>query len=199
MWIEYADMVRTPGEIFTFMGANRIGERVSLFWIAWAFVAEKAGNNKLADQIFQKGEYRVYIFIALLLLLLLFAAIYYYFIHWLTRYSRRVSRVVTIFNISSYILLFAAYYLLITAYYYLLLLTAICYILFTIYYLLLITAYCCFLLTVAYCYLLLFTHPSSLFTIYFLTPQAPVAWPSLKRSWPRGTTAPLFHPIPLTP
>ncbi|KAJ1390469.1 Mad3/BUB1 homology region 1-domain-containing protein, partial [Ochromonadaceae sp. CCMP2298] len=54
LWIEYADMVRTPGEIFTFMGANKIGERVSLFWIAWAFVAEKAGGWKLTDQIFQK-------------------------------------------------------------------------------------------------------------------------------------------------
>ena len=55
MWIEYADMVRIPGDIFTFMNSNKIGDRVSLFWIAWAFVAEKAGNHKLTDQIFQKG------------------------------------------------------------------------------------------------------------------------------------------------
>ncbi len=55
MWIEYADMVRIPGDIFTFMNSNKIGDKVSLFWIAWAFVAEKAGNHKLTDQIFQKG------------------------------------------------------------------------------------------------------------------------------------------------
>jgi len=55
MWIEYADMVRTPGEVFSFMQSNKIGERVALFWVAWAFVAEKAENFKLTDQIFQKG------------------------------------------------------------------------------------------------------------------------------------------------
>lgn len=48
-------MVRTPGEIFTYMQSNKIGEKVALFWIAWAYVAEKALNYKLADQIFQKG------------------------------------------------------------------------------------------------------------------------------------------------
>lgn len=50
-----ADMVKTPGEIFSFMYNNKIGERVALFWIAWGFVAEKTQNYKLADQIFQKG------------------------------------------------------------------------------------------------------------------------------------------------
>lgn len=48
-------MVRTPGEIFAFMSSNKIGDKVALFWIAWAFVAEKANNFKLTDQIFQKG------------------------------------------------------------------------------------------------------------------------------------------------
>lgn len=48
-------MVRTPGEIFSFMQSNKIGEKLSLFWIAWAFVAEKAENYKMTDQIFQKG------------------------------------------------------------------------------------------------------------------------------------------------
>ena len=47
MWIEYADMVRTPGEIFSFMQSNKIGETVALFWVAWAFVAEKAENFKV--------------------------------------------------------------------------------------------------------------------------------------------------------
>ena len=55
LWIEYADMVRLPGEVFSFMQSNKIGERNALFWVAWAFVAEKAENYKLTDQIFQKG------------------------------------------------------------------------------------------------------------------------------------------------
>eukprot|EP01035_Chromulina_nebulosa_P029665 gene29665-39339_t len=59
IWIEYADLVRTPGEIFSFMSTNKIGEKVALFWIAWAFVAEKANNFKLTDQIFQKGIRRL--------------------------------------------------------------------------------------------------------------------------------------------
>ena len=48
-------MVRTPNEIFAFMNSNKIGDKISLFWIAWAFVAEKNDNFKLTDQIFQKG------------------------------------------------------------------------------------------------------------------------------------------------
>jgi hypothetical protein len=38
------------------MNKNGIGERLALFWVAWAYVAEKAQNYKLADQIFQKGN-----------------------------------------------------------------------------------------------------------------------------------------------
>jgi hypothetical protein len=48
-------MVRTPNDVFAFMNANKIGDKVALYWIAWAFVAEKNDNFKLADQIFQKG------------------------------------------------------------------------------------------------------------------------------------------------
>jgi hypothetical protein len=55
LWIEYADCVRTPGEIFSYMQSNKIGTKLSIFWIAWAFVAEKLENFKLTDQIFQKG------------------------------------------------------------------------------------------------------------------------------------------------
>lgn len=54
-WIEYADLVRSPNDIFAYMNSNKIGDKCSLFWIAWAFVTEKAENFKLTDQIFQKG------------------------------------------------------------------------------------------------------------------------------------------------
>ena len=47
--------MRTPGEIFSYMNTERVGEKLALFWIAWAYVAEKAQNYKLADQIFSKG------------------------------------------------------------------------------------------------------------------------------------------------
>jgi len=55
VWIEYADMLQTPGEVFTFMQVNKIGIKVSLYWIAWAFVVEKLGNFAMTDKIFQKG------------------------------------------------------------------------------------------------------------------------------------------------
>jgi hypothetical protein len=58
LWIEYADLVKDQAETFTFMYTNKIGERLALFWIAWAYVAERDGNHKAADQIFQKGVRR---------------------------------------------------------------------------------------------------------------------------------------------
>eukprot|EP00981_Chlorochromonas_danica_P014264 scaffold7649_cov165-Ochromonas_danica.AAC.4 len=77
----FADLVRDQAEIFSFLYTNKIGERLALFWIAWAYVAEKVrpigahraqvyltllslrfaqdGNSKAADQIFQKGLKRL--------------------------------------------------------------------------------------------------------------------------------------------
>jgi hypothetical protein len=37
------------------MYTNKIGCSSSLFWIAWAYVAEKTENYKFADQIFNEG------------------------------------------------------------------------------------------------------------------------------------------------
>ncbi len=54
-------MVRTPGDVFSFMQTNKIGEKVALFWVAWAYVAEKALNYKLTDQIFQKGMNKLFV------------------------------------------------------------------------------------------------------------------------------------------
>eukprot|EP01031_Cornospumella_fuschlensis_P026135 gene26135-31558_t len=59
LWIEYADKVRDQAETFSFMYTNKIGERLSLFYVAWAFVAEKDANMKAADTIFQKGIKRL--------------------------------------------------------------------------------------------------------------------------------------------
>jgi hypothetical protein len=41
------------------MQSNKIGERVALFWIAWAFITEKAENFRMTDQIFQKAIRRM--------------------------------------------------------------------------------------------------------------------------------------------
>jgi hypothetical protein len=48
-------MNQSPSEVFAFMSANKVGEKVALFWIAWAFVEEKNGNIKVADQTYVKG------------------------------------------------------------------------------------------------------------------------------------------------
>ena len=55
LWIELADMSRTPSETFGFMQVNKIGEKVALFWIAWAFVAEKADKFDITEKIFKKA------------------------------------------------------------------------------------------------------------------------------------------------
>lgn len=55
LWIELADMMRTPSEVFGFMQTNKIGEKVALFWVAWAFVAEKAEKYDVTEQIFRKA------------------------------------------------------------------------------------------------------------------------------------------------
>jgi hypothetical protein len=51
-----ADVSSDSNDIFTYMYTNKIGVRHALFWIAWAFVAEKVGNMKFADQIYLKGQ-----------------------------------------------------------------------------------------------------------------------------------------------
>ena len=51
-----ADVSSDSNDIFTYMYTNKIGVRHALFWIAWAFVSEKVGNMKFADQIYLKGQ-----------------------------------------------------------------------------------------------------------------------------------------------
>jgi hypothetical protein len=79
VWISYADRLEQPGDIFKvpsvyqdtplpshlshfpntpqtqFLHKRRIGTGLALFWCAWAFVAEKAGNFSLADRLYTKG------------------------------------------------------------------------------------------------------------------------------------------------
>ena len=56
IWLKYFDLLEQPLPLFQFLCANRIGERVSLFYIAWALVAEHAKNYSLADKVFTRGK-----------------------------------------------------------------------------------------------------------------------------------------------
>ena len=56
IWLKYFDLLEEPLPLFRFLCANRIGERVSLFYIAWALVAEHAKNYGLADKVFTRGK-----------------------------------------------------------------------------------------------------------------------------------------------
>jgi len=53
--IMYADKTSSPLTVFKFLHARSIGIQQSLFWIAWAWVAEKSGDYKTAEKIFKKA------------------------------------------------------------------------------------------------------------------------------------------------
>jgi len=52
---KYADKTKEPGAIFKYLHQQKIGSRAAIFWIAWAFVAEKDNDFPFAEQIFKKG------------------------------------------------------------------------------------------------------------------------------------------------
>lgn len=51
----FADKSKRPHDIFKYCHESRIGSEVAIFWIAWAYVAEKEGNFPFAEKIFEKG------------------------------------------------------------------------------------------------------------------------------------------------
>ncbi|KAA0156432.1 hypothetical protein FNF29_01224 [Cafeteria roenbergensis] len=55
VWIQYANMLPDPADVFRFMRERRIGERVALFWIAFALVAEQSRKYALADKCYKAG------------------------------------------------------------------------------------------------------------------------------------------------
>jgi len=52
---KYADKTKDPGQVFKYLHQQKIGTYTALFWIAWAFVAEKDNDFPFAEQIFKKG------------------------------------------------------------------------------------------------------------------------------------------------
>ncbi len=53
--ILYADKTSNPSEVFKLMSKTKVGTKVSLFWVAWAWVAEKAQDFPFTEKIFQKA------------------------------------------------------------------------------------------------------------------------------------------------
>ena len=51
----YADRTSSPNEIFKLMHQNKIGANVAMFWLAWAWVAEKKKDFQFAEKIFRKA------------------------------------------------------------------------------------------------------------------------------------------------
>jgi len=51
----YADKTDDPQEQFKFFHKHKIGSEVAIFWLAWAWVAEKKKDFQFADKIFRKA------------------------------------------------------------------------------------------------------------------------------------------------
>lgn len=56
LWIQYADLVSNPKDIFKYLYQNKIGERVSLFYIGWAYVLETLANYPQAHKVYLKAS-----------------------------------------------------------------------------------------------------------------------------------------------
>jgi len=53
--IYYADKTSCPNDVFKLMSKLKVGKKVSLFWVAWAWVAEKSEDYQFTEKIFQKA------------------------------------------------------------------------------------------------------------------------------------------------
>ena len=53
--ILYADKTSNPSEVFKLMSKLKVGTLTALFWVAWAWVAEKASDFQFTEKIFQKA------------------------------------------------------------------------------------------------------------------------------------------------
>ncbi|CAB9515023.1 Mitotic checkpoint serine/threonine-protein kinase BUB1 [Seminavis robusta] len=54
--VSYADKAREPREVFRFLHDSHIGTLTAIFWMAWAFWAEKQHDFKLAEKILTKAK-----------------------------------------------------------------------------------------------------------------------------------------------
>ncbi|KDO25016.1 hypothetical protein SPRG_09746 [Saprolegnia parasitica CBS 223.65] len=54
-WIQYIDRIDKPIEVFKYLYKNKIGDKLALFYIAWALLLERKGDVKNAELIYAKG------------------------------------------------------------------------------------------------------------------------------------------------
>jgi Mad3/BUB1 homology region 1 len=52
---KYADKTKEPGQVFKYLHQQKVGQKTALFWVAWAFVAEKGGDFPFAEHVYKKG------------------------------------------------------------------------------------------------------------------------------------------------
>eukprot|EP01084_Bolivina_argentea_P210328 358031_1 len=57
LWLEYAHLSRDSMEVFKFLHANKIGQKLALFWRGWAIVAEQNSQFDLVDRIFTAAKH----------------------------------------------------------------------------------------------------------------------------------------------
>ena len=53
--ITYADKTSFPADVFKYLHQLKVGTLTSLFWSAWAWVAEARGDFDFAEKLFRKG------------------------------------------------------------------------------------------------------------------------------------------------
>ncbi len=55
IWIAYADLLQDPIDVFRYLRANNIGQKLALFYVAMAWVCEHRGNFPKAEKAYEKG------------------------------------------------------------------------------------------------------------------------------------------------
>jgi hypothetical protein len=53
--VKYADKTTSPGDVFKHLHQSKVGSKVALFWMAWAWVAESKGDFDFANRVLLKG------------------------------------------------------------------------------------------------------------------------------------------------
>ncbi len=59
VWVQYADCLPDPGDVFKFLKENEVGQTHALFYIAHATFLELRGSYAAADNVFQQGINRL--------------------------------------------------------------------------------------------------------------------------------------------
>lgn len=54
-WLDYADQLEEPDDLFKFMKKKKIGLTSAAFWCAWALRSEERGHVKNAADLYEKG------------------------------------------------------------------------------------------------------------------------------------------------